>query len=332
MYDAPGFIDAISAETGDPPRAKLMNIETTNHYYTRNILIQVAVASAIALGVILWQRSFLYEIYFNHQISNVGLVINGGIALLFLSGLLRLVRLFFRYSREEQMLNRFILNIRQKVEPSQGVETHSLIVQRYRTLLDLHNRRSPINHNALAATLLAGESSLTGFPRFVNSVLILTGVFGTIVSLSIALLGASEMIAAITEISGLGVMIHGMSTALSTTMTAIVAYLFFGYFFLRLSDTQTYLISRIEDITATVLVPRFQVQQDTVVRDFSDVIRAAAALVKKLDTSQQKYEETAERLAEVLEQYRDEMQHNGASLDEIVKLLQTGFRLTERDL
>jgi len=309
-----------------------MNIETTNHYYTRNILLQIAVLGAMCAAVIVWQREFLHEIYFNHQVGNVGVIINGGIVALFLAGLVRLVRLFFRYNREEQMLNRFILNIRQKVEPSQGVDARSLIVQRYRTLLDLSGRRTPINHNALASTLLASEASLNGFPRFVNSVLILTGVFGTIVSLSIALLGASDMIAAITEISGLGTVIHGMSTALSTTMTAIVAYLFFGYFYLRLTDIQTYLISRIEDITATVLLPRFQVNQETVVKDFSDVIRAAAALVKKLDASQQKYDETAEKLAEVLEAYRSELQHNTSSLDEIVHLLRAGFRLTERDL
>lgn len=309
-----------------------MNIETTNHYYTRNILLQIAVLGALCAAIIVWQREFLHEIYFNHQVGNVGVIINGGIVALFLAGLVRLVRLFFRYNREEQMLNRFILNIRQKVEPSQGVDARSLIVQRYRTLLDLSGRRTPINHNALASTLLASEASLNGFPRFVNSVLILTGVFGTIVSLSIALLGASDMIAAITEISGLGTVIHGMSTALSTTMTAIVAYLFFGYFYLRLTDIQTYLISRIEDITATVLLPRFQVNQETVVKDFSDVIRAAAALVKKLDASQQKYDETAEKLAEVLEAYRSELQHNTSSLDEIVHLLRAGFRLTERDL
>ncbi len=299
-----------------------MNIETTNDFYTRNILIQIAVLGAICIAIIGWQREFLYEVYFNHQISNVGLIINGGIVALFLGGLTRLISLFLRYNREEQMLNRFILNVRQKVEPSQGVDTKSLIIQRYRTLLDLHNRRSQINHSALA-------SSRNRVPRFVNSVPILTGVFGTIVSLSIALLGASDMIAAITEIEGLGTIIHGMSTALSTTMTAIVAYLFFGYFYLRLTDTQTYLISRIEDITTTVLLPRFQVQQETVIKDFSDVIRAAATLVKKLDTSQQKYEQAADQLAVVLDQYRTEMQRNGEALEDIVQLLREGFRLEQ---
>lgn len=306
-----------------------MNTETSNHFYTRNILIQIGIMTLLCIAIVVWQRDFLLKIYIENQVSNLGPTINGGIVLLFLAGLIRLVMLFVRYNREEQMINRFVLNVRQKVEPSQGVDTQSLIIQRYRTLLDLHNRRTMINHNALASTLIAGEASLIGFPKFVHNVMILTGVFGTIVSLSIALLGASDMISNISEISGLGNVIYGMSTALSTTMTAIVGYLFFGYFYLRLTDTQTYLISRIEDITATVLLPRFQIQQETVIKDFSDVIRAAAALVKKLDASQSRYEEAAEKLNEVLDQYRDEMHRNGASLDEMVGLLKRGFRLGE---
>ena len=308
-----------------------MNIETTDHFYTRNILIQIGVVSLVVLGLIVWQRDILAQIYLNNQVSNLGIVINGAIISLFLAGLCRLVMLFFFYNSQEKMLNRFILNIRQNIEPSQGVDAQALVTQRYKTLLDLHSRRTEINHSALAATLMAGESSRVGFPKFVYHVLILTGVFGTIVSLSVALLGASNMITDITEISGLGVVIHGMSTALSTTMTAIVAYSFFGYFYLRLNDTQTYLISRIEDITATVLLPRFQVQQETVVKDFSDVIRAAAQLVMKLDASQEKYEQTADKLSEVLEQYQVEMQHNSQALEEVVQLLKVGFRLSEPD-
>ena len=308
-----------------------MNIETTDHFYTRNILIQIGVVSLVVLGLIVWQRDILAQIYLNNQVSNLGIVINGAIISLFLAGLCRLVMLFFFYNSQEKMLNRFILNIRQNIEPSQGVDAQALVAQRYKTLFDLHSRRTEINHSALAATLMAGESSRVGFPKFVYHVLILTGVFGTIVSLSVALLGASNMITDITEISGLGVVIHGMSTALSTTMTAIVAYLFFGYFYLRLNDTQTYLISRIEDITATVLLPRFQVQQETVVKDFSDVIRAAAQLVMKLDASQEKYEQTADKLSEVLEQYQVEMQHNSQALEEVVQLLKVGFRLSEPD-
>ena len=79
------------------------------------------------------------------------------------------------------------------------------------------------------------------------------------------------------------------------------------------------------------LLPRFQIQQETVIKDFSDVIRAAAALVKKLDSSQAKYEEAAAKLNEVLDQYRDEMHRSGESLDEMVELLKRGFRLSEHE-
>ncbi len=87
-------------------------------------------------------------------------------------------------------------------------------------------------------------------------------MFGTIVSLSIALLGASDVIRATTEMGGLDMIIHGMSTALSTTMTAIFTYLFFGYFYLRLMDAQTHVVSRIESATSRQLLPRFQIEPE----------------------------------------------------------------------
>ena len=152
-------------------------------------------------------------------------------------------------------------------------------------------------------------------------------MFGTIVSLSVALFGASNMVSTATEIGGLGMVIHGMSAALSTTMTAILAYLFFGYFYLRLTDVQTHVISRVEEATATVLLPRFQVTPETVIEDFSDIIRAAAALVKRLDASQAQYAEVADELKELLSSYRDEMQRNNGALEQMIELLREGFRL-----
>jgi len=290
-------------------------------------LIQLGVAAVVVVLVGLWQREFLSEVYLRNQLTYVGWVINGGILVLFISALARLVQSFVRYDKEERALNRFLENVTDRTEMVKGVGGSSIIANRYRTLRELNQRRSPIDHSALAATLLAEEASRSSFPRFVHNVLILTGVFGTIVSLSIALLGASEMIVASTQIGSLGLVVHGMSTALSTTMTAILAYFFLGYFYLRLMDTQTQLVGRVEHATTTILLPRFQVQQETVIEDFSDIIRAAAALVKRLDASQSQYAETANQLNDVLTAYRDEMRNHSTSLAEITELLRDGFRL-----
>jgi len=295
--------------------------------YIRPILTQLVVLVLICLGVAFWQRDFLAEVYLRNQLTQVGWFINSGIFGLFLAGMVKLVRLFVSYSQEEQAINRLLANVDLAVEPESGLTGESIIVHRYRTLRDLHQRRSPINHNALAATLLAHQSSRNTFPKFVHNILILTGVFGTIVSLAIALFGASNMIVTASEAGSLGMVIHGMSAALSTTMTAILAYLFFGYFYLRLMDVQTHVISRIEEATTTILLPRFQTQPETVIEDFADIIRAAAALVKRLDASQAQYADVADELKDLLSSYRDEMQRNSAALEKMIELLREGFRL-----
>ncbi|MDH3694899.1 MAG: MotA/TolQ/ExbB proton channel family protein [Gammaproteobacteria bacterium] len=308
-----------------------MSLRTVEHHYTRNVLIQLVVLFALVVIVVIWQHEFLSAVYLKNQITSVGWVINGSILLLFLSGLIRLVQLYVRYTREEAALNAFINNMTRTKDPTEGLPVDSMIVDRYDTLQDLHNRHALINHGALAATLVAEESSYASFPKFVNNVLILTGVFGTIVSLSIALLGATDMIAGSSDTSGLHTVIHGMSTALSTTMTAILAFLFFSYFYLRLSDTQTYLISRVEDITANYLVPKFQHEPESVMNDFSELIRASSALTKRLDETHERFAQTAGHMEQMINDYRQEVAKTNHYFNEIVHLLREGFRLSERD-
>lgn len=305
-------------------------IQTRNHY-SRNILLRMFLLTAFVVAVVIWQREFILDIYFRNQITTVGWFINGGIALLFLAGLFRLIQLFLHYAREESALNRFLHNLQRDIEPTEGVHSRAIISRRYKTLFELYEQRTPINHGALASTLLAIESSHISFPKFVNNTLILTGVFGTIVSLSIALLGASNMLASTAEVTGLNTVIHGMSTALSTTMTAILAYLFFGYFYLKFTDTQTQLLSRIEHVTATNLMARFNVEPETVLNDFSELIRAAGSIIRKLDTAHGEFVGTAKQLNSTLSMFRNELGQATAHMDTIVDLLREGFRLPGGD-
>ncbi len=333
---------------------------TTN--YTQSILIQMVLVLVVLVGVTIWQWDVVREIYIQNQVNAVGWAINGGIAVLFVTGLVQLVFRFAEYRYQESALNKFLVNIRKDDDPLKGIEQKCMIAERYITLGKLNRRRARINHSALAATLHAVESSRNSYLKFVQSVLVLTGVFGTIVSLSISLLGASSIIQVglheAQSSDGMGTMIYGMSTALSTTMTAILAYLIFGYFYIKLTDTQTYLISRVEEVTATTLLPHLQSIQDKVTMDYSESIRGATELMQRFDQSQRVYADSAsqlqasiesfaanyrpelneatvetsqkmlEQLREIGERQREFAERNEYAMAEMIKLLQEGFRLS----
>ena len=302
-----------------------------NQRYARKILTQFLVLAAAIIVVVIWQQDFLYAVYAENQVTQVGLFINGGIGLLFFAGIYQIVREFRRLESEETALNQTLSNLENKRAALEGVRAESLIANRYETLVDLHQQHAVINHSALAATVVALESSRVSFPKFVHNVLILTGVFGTVVSLSIALLGASDVIVSTTETGGLGMIIHGMSTALSTTMTAIFAYLFFGYFYLRLMEAQTHVVSSLESSTTRILLPMFQIEPEKAAEQLSQIVKTAAALVERLDQSQASYAEVAADLRNLFVSYRDEMQRNSDGLTKMTKVLREGFRLDESD-
>lgn len=302
-----------------------------NQRYARKILIQFLVLAVAIIFVVIWQQDFLYAVYAENQVTQVGVFINGGIGVLFFGGIYQIVREFKRLESEEIALNQTLSNLENKNAALEGVSASSLIANRYETLVDLHRQHAVINHSALAATVVALESSRVSFPKFVHNVLILTGVFGTVVSLSIALLGASDVIVSTTETGGLGMIIHGMSTALSTTMTAIFAYLFFGYFYLRLMDAQTHVVSSLESSTTRILLPMFQIEPEKAAEQLSQIVKTAAALVERLDQSQASYAEVAADLRNLFVSYRDEMQRNSDGLTKMTKVLREGFRLDESD-
>ncbi|MCW8848223.1 MAG: hypothetical protein OQK42_05625 [Sedimenticola sp.] len=313
-------------------------------HFSRNILLRMLLLGAATAALLYWKLDFINDIYFRDQITPTGLIINGTILALFVLGMLRIIGILLSYSLEERALIQFMRNLRDKVDPIYEISEGRMIARRYRTLEVLSNANTPINHNALATTLVASESTRNSLPKFINNTLILTGVFGTIVSLSIALIGASDLLASAVNVNGMGVIIHGMSTALSTTITAIVSYIFFGYFYMKLTDVQTNLISGIEQITATHLMPRFQIQTESVLFEFSGLIRSLQSLISKMEASQSSFQNLANEMQnsqsniESLEQcisnavnkvYDDRIHPIAQEMNDIKKLLRDGFRLHE---
>ena len=308
-----------------------METISLRRHYSRNTLVRIAILAVVAAALAVWKFDLINTVYFKDQLTQLGLVINGAILALFVVGLLRSTGILLGYMREEAALSRFVRNVetRPDTDPLKGVSTKSLIGRRYATMRRLHEGRTPINQNALASTLVASESTRNGLPRFINNILILTGVFGTIVSLSIALIGASDVLENAVSATGMGMVIHGMSTALSTTITAIVCYVFFGYVYQRLTDAQTNLISGVEQVTTTYLMPKFQVQTDNVLYEFTGLIRSLQGLVDQLQASQRGFETTQGQLADTITNYRDRVDHLDDRLDTIVRHLRSGFRLRD---
>jgi hypothetical protein len=308
-------------------------LQTINlrRHYSRNTLIRMVVLGILGTALAIWKIDLINSVYFKDQLTSLGIVVNGAILALFLLGLLRAITILVSYVREESALVRFIRNIEKRPpeEALHGVADNSMIGRRFHTLQRLHEARTPINQGALASSLVASESTRNSLPRYINNILILTGVFGTIVSLSMALVGASDVLENAISETGMGMVIHGMSTALSTTITAILCYVFFGYIYQRLTDAQTNLISGIEQVTTTYLMPRFQVQTDSVLYEFTGLIRALQGLIEQMHRSQQSFEDTQNQLAHTLATYRHKADGLEDQLDSIRQHLRAGFRLRE---
>jgi len=301
----------------------------------------------LALGgaaLFYWKLDFINNVYFRDQLTITGLVINGSILGLFLLGLLRIIALLIGYRREESALQQVIENLSEGVEPLLEVPRARMISRRYRTMELLHRSNTPINHSALAATLVGAESTNTSFPKFINNILILSGVFGTIVSLSLALIGASDLLESSIEVGGMGLVIHGMSTALSTTITAIVCYVFFGYFFLKVTDVQTNLISGIEQVTSNHFMPLFQMQTEKVLHQFAGLIRSLQGLIGQMKNSQDSYQQLAVEMkgsqsafedletriiSALVDIHQAKFQPVTDDMNEIKTLLKLGFRLPD---
>ncbi len=300
-----------------------------NPHYSRAILIRMLILTILVMVLALLGYDFLHRLYLENQTTLTGYLANGAIILLFLLGLGRVAGLLWRYRREEAALGQFAEEMALgRNSPSVDVDEESLIFHRFRLLTSLSRQRAPIDHNALASALLASESTRTSLPRFINNILILGGVFGTIISLSIALMGASNLLDNASDTSQMGLVIHGMSTALSTTLTAIVCYVFHGYFYMKLNDAQTQLLSGIEQVTAVHLLPRINVTPESLLHEVAELVRALREVTDGLRQTQQSQRQAGEALHAAVAELAPGFERLGHGLDGVERTLRSGFRLS----
>ncbi len=293
------------------------------------ILIHLAIAVGLIIIGIAWNFDFIYSFYFENQQTQTGIIINSAIVALFFLGMLNIVYHLVRYRQEEKAIAGLVNNIESlKTDLIDGLPGDSIVAKRYWTLRSIQKANGEINHSALAAMLTADEGTKFGLIRYINNILILTGVFGTIVSLSIALLGASDLIdSAAGSLGGMGLVIHGMSTALSTTITAIVSYVLFGYFYTRLNDVQTHFLSGVEQLTSIYLLPQFVPANDEIVHKVSDLIKSVVFVTNNMKKTQEIYHASAGALQETINMNREQIENLSSELEDIKSILREGFRL-----
>jgi hypothetical protein len=300
----------------------------TRRNFSRRILFRLLVLSVIVAAILFMNYSYVNDLYIKNQLTPVGLVINSGILLAFLLGLLKVISSLWYYMNEESALARFVRQFNgDSRKLLKGVDSKSIIVRRYNIIRKLSEKHVRINHGALASTLLADESTRTSFARYIGNILILTGVFGTIVSLSVALVGASSLLETAQDTGSMGLVIHGMSTALSTTITAILCYLFYGYFNLKLGDAQTHLLSGVEEATTVYLLPKYARDSESILQEVSGLVHGLREAAGAMLSIQDEYALAGNRLIEVAADLRQQMSGSAENIDSIKQLLRDGFRL-----
>jgi hypothetical protein len=297
------------------------------------IIIQFGVVIAAGIALVTLNFDLIYPFYFENQLTNTGIYINSAILGLLIIGLGNIFYHLLRYRREEAAIAGFVNNVESiKVDLMEGLPANSMVVRRQLTMQSIQKSSGEINHGALAAMLNADEATHFGLIRFINNILILTGVFGTIVSLSIALLGASDLIdSASASLGGMGLVIHGMSTALSTTITAIISYIIFGYFYTRLNDVQTHCLSGIEQLTTIYLLPRYVRSSDDIVHKMGDLIKSVIHATDKLKQTQDTYHDAAMTLHQTINTNQHQIDQLVDEIHGIKRILRDGFRLPLAD-
>ncbi|KAG1663494.1 N-acetylmuramic acid 6-phosphate phosphatase [Nymphon striatum] len=159
------------------------------------------------------------------------------------------------------------------------------------------------------------------------SPLSLAGVFGTVVSLSMALIGAAGLLNSPEGVKEMGTIISGMSSALSSTITAIVCFFIFAYFYLRLNDARIQMLTHIEDMTTMYLIPSVSHTEEGMIHKVAELTKSLNLAAEKLLMVEDRFIHAGDRLNQAVSDLHGQV--NTASLDDIKDLIRKGFHLSE---
>lgn len=300
----------------------------TRYYLT---LLQMLVILFLLGAVILLNKDAVTHFFYTTQAGQLGLVLNGAILLIFLVGLVRMIFLFLGYTREQDVLVRFYKKIEEgATNPVYGLPDSALIIDRFHAVQTIARQHAQINQAALASTLVARQVAEFTLVRFVHNILILAGVFGTIVSLSVALIGAAGLLDSPENLQKMSTIIGGMSTALSTTITAIVCYVFFSYFHLRLQDARTQLLANIENITTLYILPRFKHAENSMLHDVAVLTAELRRAAEAIHLIQDRFLHAGERLQLAADDLQNVIAQSGNNIQVIRDSIREGFRLDDK--
>lgn len=312
---------------------------------SHRLLTQMGIVAAFAAVASITILALKFESVVNWALEDYRpLLLNGIILILFTLGTWQLFRAVRHYQAQENLIADFIRARQDGLNTDaafSALPAQGLLADRYHTIRELFQKSGPIDHGAISAIMMAEESMHQSFPRFVNNVLILTGVFGTVSSLILALVGAGDVLQTNSADSGMGLLLLGMNTALTTTATAIVCYFFFTFFFHRLTDLQTWVFSRLERACLLYILPEFTSEPDAVNHQTKLLLEEIRVMVQEMRqhfgldddpiflsrSHADQPEDHGPALLAALEKQNQALAASQSRLDQLQRTLVDGFRL-----
>ena len=80
----------------------------TRRNFSRRMLFRLVFFAVMAVVIVLANYGYVNDLYLKNQLTPVGMVINGGIMLAFLLGLIKIITSLWYYMQEEVALARFV--------------------------------------------------------------------------------------------------------------------------------------------------------------------------------------------------------------------------------